>query len=113
MLGEFPESGKVNGHCKWPTYHADLSDLQTHGKYKSVKITKSFEEEEKEIATRLSKREGTLNITKDDMNIGETEVMSLISKLYNDRSKEARRFDLTHPIIENLSLQFSGRIRPF
>ena len=60
--------------------------MQTHGKYKSVKIIKSFEE--KEIATRLSKREGALNITKDATKIAETEVMSLVSKLYTDLSKE-------------------------
>ena len=55
FVGQFPESGKVNGHCKWPSYHADLSDLETHGKYRSVQIKKSFEE--KTIATRLSRKE--------------------------------------------------------
>ena len=27
FVGEFPESDKVNVHCKRPSYHADLSDL--------------------------------------------------------------------------------------
>ena len=40
------------------------------------------------FATRLSKREGALNITKDATKIAETEVMSLVSKLYSDLSKE-------------------------
>ena len=40
------------------------------------------------FATRLSKREGALNITKDATKIAETEVMSLVSKLYTDLSKE-------------------------
>ena len=70
FVGEFPESGKVNGHCKWPSYHADLSDLKTHGKYRNIKITKSFEE--KTIATRLSRKEDAMYITKDATEIAET-----------------------------------------
>lgn len=44
FVGTLPESEKVNGHCKWPTYHNDLSDLQTHGKYRGVEIKKSFDQ---------------------------------------------------------------------
>ena len=86
FVGQFPESGKVNGHCKWPTYHADLSDLETHGKYRSVQIKKSFEE--KTIATRLSRRENSMNITKDATRIAETELVSLAKKLYDDLSQD-------------------------
>ena len=57
------EMGEVNGYCKWPTYHNDQSDLQKDGKYKGVQIKKSFEK--KTIATRLSRRENTLNLDKD------------------------------------------------
>ena len=42
FVGKYPESGKVNGHCKWPAYHADYSDLNTHGKYRGVQILKSI-----------------------------------------------------------------------
>ena len=84
FVREFPESGKVNGHCKWPSYHANLSDLKTHGKYRNVKITKSFEE--KTIATRLSRQENALKITKDATVIAETEIISLANRLYVDLS---------------------------
>ena len=56
FVGNFPESDKINGHCKWPCFHADLSDLKTHGKFRGVKITKSFAE--KTTATRLSTKKG-------------------------------------------------------
>ena len=86
FVGEFPESDKVNGHCKWPSYHADLSDLQTHGKYRGVKISKNFEE--KTVVTRLARKEGLLNVTKDAFKIAETEIMCLAKRLHDDLDED-------------------------
>ena len=78
--------GEVNGYCKWPTYHNDQSDLQKQGKYKGVQIKKSFEK--KTIATRLSRRENTLNLDKDPIMIAKTEITSLAQRLFDDLNKE-------------------------
>ena len=108
FVGEFPESGKVNGHCKWPNYHADLSDLQTHGKYRGVQILKSFEE--KTINTRLARKEGNLNITKDAIKIAETEIMSLAKRLHTDLDEKvfekeiAEKIELTRNVCDLKSM---------
>ena len=73
--------GKVNGYCKWPTYHNDQSELQKQGKYKGVQIKKSFEK--KTPTTRLSRRESTLNLDKDPIMIPKTEVTRLFDDLIN------------------------------
>ena len=86
FVGDFPESSKVNGHCKWPNYHLDLSDLKTHGKYKGVKITKGFKE--KTISTRLAKQGGNLNVTKDALKLAETEIKCLAKRLHDDLDEE-------------------------
>ena len=86
FVGEFPESGKVNGQCRWPSYHADLSDIKTHGKFRSVSINKSFED--KGIETRLARKEGNLNVFKDAIKIVETELVALATRLYNDLSSD-------------------------
>ena len=59
FVENFPESGKTNGHCKWPSYHADLSDLETHGEYQSVEIKNSFEIKTT-IEARLVKKSGQI-----------------------------------------------------
>ena len=108
FVGEFLESGKVNGHCKWPIYHADLSDLQTHGKYRGVQILKSFEE--KTINTRLARKEGNLNITKDAIKIAETEIMSLAKRLHTDLDEKvfekeiAEKIELTRNVCDLKSM---------
>ena len=86
FVGDFPESEKVNGHCRWSNYHADLGDLNTHGKFRNVEITKAFED--KTIATRLSKKENRINLTKDAAQLVEIELLSLADKLYTDLSRD-------------------------
>ena len=86
FVWEFPESGKVNGQCRWPSFHADLSDIKTHGKFRSVSINKSFED--KGIETRLARKEGNLNVFKDAIKIVETELVALATRLYNDLSSD-------------------------
>ena len=86
FVGTFPESGKINGHCKWPSYHADMSDLNTHGKYMSVQIKNKFEK--KTIETRLASKAVRMELTRDAGKIVETELLSLSTKLYSDLSSE-------------------------
>ena len=83
FVGDFPESEKINGHCRWPNYHADLGDLNTHGKFRNVEITKAFED--KTIATRLSKKENRINITKDAAQLVEIE-------LKGEQKKNSQKF---------------------
>ena len=86
FVGSLPESGNINGNCKWPSYHSDLSDLQTHGKYRGVLIKKSFNE--KSILTKLSKSENTVNLEKDATKIAKAEIATLAKRLYDDLSNE-------------------------
>ena len=86
FVGSFPESDKINGHCKWPTYHADVSDLNTHGTYQRIEIKNSFEK--KSIETRLVKRAEEIRLTKDVGKIVETELLSLVKRLHKDLSSE-------------------------
>ena len=86
FVGDFPESGRINGHCRWPCFHLDLSDLTSQGKYRSIEKKKSFGE--KSVETRLTTARRTINVTKDPLKIAETEVVSLAKQLYDDLSKE-------------------------
>ena len=97
FVGSFPESDKINGHCKWPTYHADVSDLNTHGKYQRIEIKNSFEK--KSIETRLVKRAEEIRLTKDVGKIVETELLSLVKRLHKDLSSEIFE-DKTVEVIE-------------
>ena len=80
------ESGSVNGQCRWPCYHADLSDLSSHKKYRDVPIKKSFKE--KMIETRFARKEGRIQVSKDATKIAETELITLANRLYDDLSAE-------------------------
>ena len=84
FVGNFPEPGKINGHCKWPLYHGDLSDLNTHKKFQRVEIKNSFEK--KSIETRLAKKAGQIELTKDVDKIVKTELQSLVNRLHDDLS---------------------------
>ena len=86
FVGDFPESGRINGHCRWPCFHLNLSDLKSQGKYRSIEMKKSFGK--KSVATRLSTARRTGNVTKDPLNIAETEVVSLAKRFYDDLSQE-------------------------
>ena len=86
FVGNFPESGKINGHCKWPLYHGDLSDLNTHKKFQRVEIKNSFEK--KSFETRLAKKAGELELTKDVDKIVKTELQSLVNRLHDDLSSD-------------------------
>ena len=82
FVGGFPESEKINSLCKWQSYHLDLSDLDTHGKYRGVEVKKSVGE--KKIETRLT----TKNVTKDPIEIVKHQLLGLAQKLYEDLSKD-------------------------
>ena len=56
--------------------------METHGKYRSVQIKKSFEEKLLQLEFHERKT------TKDATRIAETELVSLAKKLYDDLSQD-------------------------